>query len=363
MRIIHLSYARVPAYDHPQRWLAQLPFFTVMLETTARFAEVKSIHLINYEGVHEYNGVEYHFLRKRRWQVQFPFKIHRYVKSLAPDVIMVHGLIFPWQVLWLRFQIPRPVKLILVHHAERPLRFHKKILQRYADSLIDAYLFTSRRLGRSWTNSGLIDNPAKIHEVMIGSSVFFPIDRTYAMSKTGIPGAGVYLWVGALNSNKDPITLISAFKLMLKTQPDKKLYLIFQGSELIETVKGLLVGCSQIILIGKIRHELLLYWYNSADFIISSSHYEGGGTAVCEGLSCGCVPIVTNIPSFRMMTDEGRVGLLFNAGNVHDLHQALLKTTSMNISEERKKVLDRFENALSNDAIVDKMLAVCKSIR
>ena len=326
------------------------------------YAQVKSIHLINYSGVLERNGVEYHFLKKRNWQILFPFQIHRYLQKLEPDIIVVHGLIFPWQILWLRSQLGSSVKLVLVHHAEKPLRDHKRLLQKLADTMIAAYFFNSMGLAQMWMEAGLIKNNSKIHEVMIGSSVFYPIDRSLSKTKTQVQGSGIYLWVGSLDENKDPITLVSAFRLFVKFHPQKKLYLIYQQDDLLEKVKSLITGCDQIVLIGKVKNEELSYWYNSVDYIISTSHYEGGGTAVCEGMSCGCIPILTKIPSFMMMTDYGKCGLLFTPGDVGDLCNALFKSLTLDLPEERKKVLGHFGEKLSNEAIVQKMMRVFKSI-
>ena len=362
MRIIHLSYAHVPDYDDPQTWLNRLSFFTVLLETTAHRAEVKSIHLISYSGVVEQRGVEYHFLRRSRREILFPIRIHRYLKNLEPDIVVVHGLVFPLQVLLLRSQLGPRVKITMIHHAERPLRHHKGLFQRLADKFIDAYFFNSMELAKIWIDSGLIKNSSRVHEVMIGSSVFYPVDRKLAKSITGVHGSQMYLWVGHLDENKDPVTLVIGFREFVKSYPDKKLYLIYQQESLLEKIKPLVIGCDQIELIGKVKHSELLYWYNSVDFIISTSHYEGGGTAVCEGMSCGCFPILTSIPSFLMMTDRGEVGCLFEPGNVRDLTIALHKSLTHDLNLERQRVLDHFREKLSNEAIVQKMMSVFKSI-
>lgn len=115
-------------------------------------------------------------------------------------------------------------------------------------------------------------------------------------------------------------------------------------------------------LIGRLPHDDLLYWYNSADFIISGSHHEGAGIAVCEAMSCGCIPVLTNIYSFRMMTAEGRCGLLYKPGNTNSLLEALMKTMNMNIADEKKKVMSRFEEKLSYDAIARDINTVVESI-
>jgi glycosyltransferase involved in cell wall biosynthesis len=104
----------------------------------------------------------------------------------------------------------------------------------------------------------------------------------------------------------------------------------------------------------------LSYWYNGADFIISTSHYEGSGISVCEAMSCGCIPIVTDIPSFRMMTRGGECGLLFHPGDADQLNIALIKSVTLNVQTEREKVLNQFDENLSFKAIASAMLGALK---
>jgi len=115
-------------------------------------------------------------------------------------------------------------------------------------------------------------------------------------------------------------------------------------------------------LIGKLPHDELQYWFNSADIIISGSHYEGSGTAVCEAMSCGCMPLVTDIFSFRMITDNGRCGLLYEAGNEAALLSALIKTRQMDIREKQKLSLEYFRATLSFEAIAQKIQEIASSL-
>ena len=43
------------------------------------------------------------------------------------------------------------------------------------------------------------------------SSVFYPIDKIIARSKTNVSGDPVFIWAGRLNKNKDPLTVVNAF--------------------------------------------------------------------------------------------------------------------------------------------------------
>jgi len=362
MRIVHLSYVRSMSYNEPELWLRRINFFTVLVEEMAKTADVKSIHCINYSGVHKKNGAEFHFLKTSWLQFLFPFGFHRYVRTLDPEVVVVHGLLFSWQVLWLRQQLGKKIKIVVQHHAERPLGHYKEILQKLVDRSISAYFFTSFEQARPWVEKRQIKSLDKVFEIMEVPSVFGPIDKKEAIKKTNVKESKIYLWVGRLDANKDPLTLVTAFIRFTTVNQEAHLYVVFHGDELVGEVKKILLtspGASdRITLVGKVAHHELLYWYNSADFVISTSHYEGSGIAVCEGMSCGCIPIVTKIPSLMMMTGTGKCGLHFGVGNVEELFFALSRTDHMDLALERTKVLHQYKDNLSSEAISNKMMCV-----
>ena len=190
-------------------------------------------------------------------------------------------------------------------------------------------------------------------------------DKTKALQKTGITGQPLFLFVGRLNDNKDPLTVINAFLQFNLHQPSSRLYMIYHTEELLKEIQKLLstrINKNSVVLAGKIEHDELLYWYNSADFVISGSHAEAGGVAVCEGMSCGCIPILSNILPFKKITGNGACGLLFEKGNADSLAKALLVASKMNLYEERKKVLYQFNKDLSFDAIAGQTLECIKKL-
>lgn len=358
MVIVHVSYAQINEYHDPNAWLKKLSFYVGILEAMTKYGSIKSIHCISYNGRIHKNGVEYHFIKQKKWELWFPFKLHAYLKDLNPDSIVVHGLIYPWQVILLRWKVGNRIKIIAQHHAERPFRDSRKIIQMWADRYIKAYLFCSSDFGLEWLNRKQIKGHHKIKEVMEASSHFVSMKKEQAKSVTQVPDGKIYLWVGRLDDNKDPLTTARAFAHFARLYPNVTLYMIFQSAELLDGLKNIIADTQTfgtIYLVGRVEHDVLQYWYNSADFIISSSHYEGSGIAVCEGLSCGCIPVVTTIPSFRMMTDNGTIGVLFDPGNVDSLIDALKKTLTMNVTAEKEKVLHLFRKKLSFDAISKKI--------
>ena len=147
MHIVFLSYDYTPVFDQPLDWLYRIRAYTGILEALSQYATVTSIERIDYEGTLLQEGVDYHFLNATRRELRFPWKLHRYVCTLKPDIVFVHGLHFPFQILQLRMQLPHGVRIIAQHHAERPGGRIRRFLQQMADPFIDAYLFTALEMG------------------------------------------------------------------------------------------------------------------------------------------------------------------------------------------------------------------------
>lgn len=366
MRIVFASYVCSSGFKSPAEWLQRTNFYTGIPEALSRENEVICIEQIDYEGRYQQNGVDYHFMDFGKRTLLFPRQQHRYIKALQPDVVFVHGLHFAIQVIQLRLQLGPRVKIIAQHHAEKPSRWPKRYFQQLAAYCIDAYLFTSQAMGLDWMKKAHIRSTGKIHGVMEGSSVFYPVAQALAIAKTGVQGAPAFLWVGRLNDNKDPLTVVRAFLQFTRQHPEARLYMIYHTTELLPEIESLLQSEAaykdKVVLVGQVPHDDLLYWYNSVPFIISGSHYEGSGIAVCEAMSCGCIPVLTDILSFRLLTDNGHCGVLYAAGNKAALLQALLQVTTLNVAAERSKVLAQFQSQLSFDAIAKKIQALITSL-
>lgn len=366
MRFIFLSYRYSADIKSPEDWVNRIDFYIGSLECLSRTNEVIRIDQINYEGNFTHNGVQYFCVKSSKNKNYFPVKLHRFVKSLRPDIVVVSSFNFPLQVIQLRLGLGKKAKIIVQNHAEKPFIGIKKHLQKIADKYINAYFFAAHALGAEWISKGNIASGKKIHEIMEVSSIFYPVDKTFARSKTQVSEDPVFLWTGRLNKNKDPLTVVNAFLKFAAVQPGAKLYMIYQTTELLSEVKKLVSENKSnedaIILVGRVLHSEMLYWLNSADFIISGSHYEGSGTVICEAMSCGCVPIVTNIPSFRTITANGDCGFLYEPGNENGLLSAITQALQTNASRMRNKVIEHYKKELSFEAIARKIQEVAASL-
>ncbi|HEX8021129.1 glycosyltransferase family 4 protein [Mucilaginibacter sp.] len=366
MRYVFVSYNYTPEFDDPQAWFIRTLGYTGLMDQLSKRHEVINVKQINYEGIVNHNNIAYHFVNFSKKKLHFNFQLNRYVKSLNPDVVIFHGLHQPVQLIQLGLMLGKHTRIVVQNHAEKPFPAGiKKNLQKMADRYADAYLFASHDMGIEWVTAGNLKSPGKIHEVMEVSSVFFPVNRSEATAKTKAKGKPVFLWVGRLNDNKDPLNVIKAFLKFAQSSPGAKLYMIFHTEELLSEIKELLNSSSNkeaIELIGKVPHADLLYWYNSADFILSGSHYEGSGTAICEAMSCGCVPLVTDILSFRMITNNGECGVLYEPGNEAALLEVLKQTRQMNVVEKRRLSIEYYKQNLSFEVIAERIEEIAMSL-
>ena len=365
MKFVFASYVVTPGFNDPDLWLRRIGMSTGILAELAKQHTVISVEQINYRGKYVKRKVDHRFMVFPAIQKYFPVKLHRFIKSEQPDVVMVQGLHFPWQVILLRWALGKNVKIILQHHAEQPYRKIRKYLQQWADRYVDAYLFASTEIGLDWVKKGNLATPQKIHQVMEVSSAFSTTGKAAASRKTGKSANPFFLWVGRLNANKDPLTVVSAFLKFTLIHPTARLNMIYQTDELFSDIEKLLSNHENghaVTLVGRVPHEDLQYWYDGADFILSGSYYEGSGTSVCEAMSCGCVPIVTDIASFRMITDNGRCGFLYQPGNEQQLLDVLLITQQIDLASKRAACLAYFKSNLSFEAIARQMAAIAGAL-
>jgi glycosyltransferase involved in cell wall biosynthesis len=232
------------------------------------------------------------------------------------------------------------------------------------NSVADAFFFTTITQGQEWL---MKKKPtAKILPVMEGATFFNyedrdktrPLsyyDRNMARGKTGMTGLPVFLWVGRLDENKDPLTILEGFEILFEKYPGARLYMIYSDDQLLQEVKQR-IAHSEILqasvhLLGKIAHEEIEHYYNSADYFVLGSHYEAAGYALSEALRCGCIPVVTNIPSFRMMTNGGQLGALWESGNKESLMEAITVAIHKPMQQEANACISFYQQQLSFDAI------------
>jgi len=181
-----------------------------------------------------------------------------------------------------------------------------------------------------------------------------------------VTGDPAVLWVGRLTRDKDPLTVLDGFARFHERVPRATLTVVFSEGPL-ETVVRARVRDSPALdahvrIVGIVPHAELAAYYSAADMFVSGSHCEGSGYAALEAMACGAVPVVTDIPSFRAMTDEGRAGVLWTPGDARDLSRALSNVAHEPRDVLRRRVRARFDQALSWDVVGRRAVAIYREV-
>jgi glycosyltransferase involved in cell wall biosynthesis len=309
-----------------------------------------------------------HGPRLRGWQIAG--RLHRMARAQClqsagraePVVIHVNGLVFPLQVRALRALIPGQAAIAVQHHAGLPWPGWRGWLQRWGLAGADGYLFADRALAAPFVQQGVIPSLDDVFPVMAGSSWFEPQKRVAARASTGMYGDPVCLWVGRLNENKDPLTVLAGFERVLQQAPGMRLYMAYGDGDLLPQVRSRLASSAALSraveLLGCIPHADLESHYNSADYFLLGSHHESSGFALAEALACGVVPVVTDIPSFQTMTGSGRIGALWPPGDAARMAEALLRLQDLPLAPQSAAARAFFEERLSLPAIGRQALAI-----
>ena len=304
------------------------------------------------------NGVQYYLLSDDknpdlRWY-QDPELFHEKIKTEPQDIIHINSFRYAYQASMLKRKIPS-AKIVIQHHAEKPGHWFKRFLLKKLTGSADGFIFSSNEIYNEWVETGAISQDKKFAEIMEGSSDFSPENKNESRQITGMYGKPVLLWVGRLIENKDPITVLSGFLKLLNDFPEARLYMIFSEDDLKLQIESLTKQNTKlkdnVKLIGFVKYSEMEKYYNSSDYFVLGSHYEGSGFSLVEAMSCGVVPIVTDIPSFRMMTNCGKIGTLWKCGEVDSFYEKSKLIINQPIKNESEKALKFFKNNLSYPAI------------
>jgi glycosyltransferase involved in cell wall biosynthesis len=200
----------------------------------------------------------------------------------------------------------------------------------------------------------------KVFEVPESTSRFAPGDRLRARRVTALQGDPAVLWVGHLDENKDPLTVLDGIRAAARELPRLQLHCCFGTAPLLHAVEERIARDRalrpRVRLLGRVPHERVQQLMRAADLFVLGSHREGSGYSLIEALACGLPPVVTDIPSFRALT-AGTVGRLWAPRDAAAL-SAALRSIAPGLGETtREQVRAHFERELSLPALGRKLAA------
>jgi len=360
MKVAIVNYYYNIELDSPDEVLDQYLTLTGWAEGLRRAGAMVTVFLrYKSDAVLERNGITYHFISDqfgqmlRLWQI--PLRLHRAISKASHDIVHINSFLFPTQSFALSKILSRNTAFVIQNHAEKPWNIPKLLIQYILLYDMDGFIFTTKEQAHSWIKARIIDSIEKVYPVMEGSTLFLRRDRQSCRTITKFKGNPIFLWVGRLDGNKDPITVLKGFDLALEKIPNAKLYMIYSTSDLLSMVNDIINKSERlkgaVELLGPIVHAEMEYYYNSADYYLLGSHYEGSGYALVESLACGVVPIITDIPSFRMMTDDGKIGGLWQVGDHAQCAKKIVEVTARPLNKLSEAAYRYYLEHLSFNAI------------
>ena len=315
-------------------------------------------------------GVDYVFRSDGGGAMPGPWRwtsrLHGAAADLAPDVVHINGLNLPLQMVGLRRALPQTT-LIVQDHVSRspdlPDRSLRSALRartwRAGLGSIDGLFFTAKGQADAWRDSRLL-GAQPVYEVLESSTSIEMRPRADARRESGIEGDPAILWVGRLNSNKDPLTVLDGFERAVAALPRATLTMVYGEDDLLPAVESRVrsspVLQGRVVLAGRKPHSVLSSFFSAADVFVLGSHHEAAGYALIEACACGAVPVVTDNPAFRAIT-AGSIGALWQVGDAADCARAIVSVCGGELSAASARVRAHFDRSLSWNAVGQAALA------
>ena len=160
--------------------------------------------------------------------------------------------------------------------------------------------------------------------------------------------------VGRLSNQKDPITMIEAFCIVIKRFPNAHLTLVGDG----ELRDEILIKIDQLQLNGRVHltGNKNDPWkiYHSLDLFIMSSIYEGLGRSITEALSCGVPVVCTSVEGVPEIVRDNETGILVPPKDPGALATGIIN--SLNDMDNAKKMAEEGRKFVNENFDVNKMV-------
>jgi len=355
MRVVHVNLVRPEGRPAPEALLEAWPTLGDVTGAVAR----AGVDVVVVQSFHQAadlmrDGVRYRFAPELalpgRPTGLSPGRLARIVRDCAPDVIHVNGLDFAWHTRVLSALGP-PV--LVQDHASTAER--ASALMRWGLSKVAGAAFTDAEQAEPFLARKLLRSDLPIFSVPESSTRFTAGDRDVARNACGLYGDPAVLWVGRLQTKKDPLTVLDAVEIAAAARPGLQLWCCFHEAPMLAEVKARVAAsprlASRVHLLGRVDHGTIQTLFRAADIFVSASRFEGSGYALIEAIACGAAPVVSDIPSFRVLTGEGAVGALAPVGDAAAFARALLEVSARPREARRRAVTEYFRRALSFDVV------------
>ncbi|MEY2452986.1 MAG: hypothetical protein QOD92_2560 [Acidimicrobiaceae bacterium] len=218
------------------------------------------------------------------------------------------------------------------------------------------------------TKEKLIEHGVKPERIDIVHCGFDPVVAQQARAEAGAadPDQPTIVTASRLVPYKRVDLVIRALAKLAPDHPGIRLHIIGQGpeSERLEQLARELGVSANIDFVGYVPiHDDVLKIIAKASVFVSASEIEGFGISVVEAAAVGVPFVITDIPVFREVTNDGDGGLLFRQGDADDLADKINQMLSDSELRQRCRAqADSLVESYSWDTLADETGAVYDSV-
>jgi len=167
----------------------------------------------------------------------------------------------------------------------------------------------------------------------VDQDLFFPSpeeeqknNRTAFLREKGLPGnSKLVLFVGRLESQKDPVLLIDTFGEVLRSVPEAILLIVGEGSlkgRLAKKIKQERLN-NRAVFMGILPQEKVAGLMRISDAFLLTSAFEGMPRSALEALACGVPVVAPDVGEIKRVVHNGYSGFICAGRNAKALSDAL----------------------------------------
>lgn len=167
----------------------------------------------------------------------------------------------------------------------------------------------------------------KLSEFVLKNNKIFteyaPVTKIDNFEKNIFKTKIIIVFVGFITKLKGVLLFDEICKKLLAKNIIFELNIIGDG-DLFHKVKYQLIKHQNVKLIGQVQHNKVIEFLKKSDILLFPTYAEGMPVAVVEAMKCGCVPVVSDIPSgIPEIVFDGKTGFKIKIGDTDGFANAI----------------------------------------